>query len=212
MQISTKSGLQSLFFVIHYSLAVTAVLCPPCCSKSVLWNKHRELGWVMRPTKRVKRRESLPDPIQEKSHSYGRHVYMSMLLHQVTPGYPLLIVPRVSIQGVAKTRSPWAKQPVHWMGCSGGQQQSWPSLIPCLNHIPPVSLQPSQYAEAAPGERKRQEAEKQTHCSKKPPLSGYCGASQPLWNLICRLPASYCLRCAGQDHCHTLSWALREHT
>lgn len=38
-------------------------------------------------------------------------------------------------------------------------------------------------------------------------------SQQPyLWDLICRLPASHCLRCAGWDHCHTLPQALREHT
>lgn len=31
-------------------------------------------------------------------------------------------------------------------------------------------------------------------------------------SVSCRLSASHCFRCAGQDHCHTLSWSLREYT
>lgn len=84
-------------------------------------------------------------------------------------------------------------------------------LASTTSHLSPFSHASMLRQLQVKGRGRRQKSKR---CSKQLPLCGYCGASQPpyLWDLICRLPASHCLRCAGQDHWHTLPLALREHT
>ena len=111
-------------------------------------------------------------------------------------------------------------------GAPDSKQRCWHSLVPCLHHVhaaPATSLQPCQGAEAAPGEGKQETGRKantpQRAAASQWLLQGQSAVLSLGLDLItpapapvsCRLSASHCLRCAGQDHCHTLSRSLREY-
>lgn len=124
--------------------------------------------------------------------------------HLLTPGTPVLC-------------TAWAAPEI-------SSDAGIPGNLACASHIPPVTLQPCQHAEEAPGEGEKQETGRKVNTLQRTAVSqwllqGQLAALSLRLDLItpapapvsCRLSASHCLRCAGQDHCHTLSRSLREY-
>lgn len=193
-------------------------MCPSHCNMSVSaygMSLFRELGRVGRLTEQMKMWGSLAELSQAKTQGYGKRVNMAVLL------------PHTSMRGASKAPRQHQGHPhcaLHGVPLTLSSDAGTPWNLACTRHIPPATLQPCQRAKAAPGEGEKQEAGRKANTLQRAAasqwlLQGQLAALSLRLDLItpapvpvsCRLSASHCLRCAGQDHCHTLSWSLREY-
>lgn len=139
-------------------------MCPSCCNMSVSaygMSLLRELGWVGRLTVQMKIWGFLFELSQAKTQGYGKGENMAMLLPH-------------SIRGASKASHQHQGHPrcaQHGVALTQHSDAGTPWNLPCTHHIPPVTLQPCQRAEAVPGEGEKQETGRKANTAASSSLS-----------------------------------------